>query len=126
MNEYSGLCPLGLTGLISLLSQGDSQESSPTPQFKNIISLHTILFMVQLPHLYMTTGNTIALTVQTFADKGMSLIFNTLSKFVIAFLPRIKHLLISWLQSPSAVILKSKKMKCVTISTFSPSICHEA
>ena len=117
---------MGLAGLISLLSQEDSQESSPTPQFQNIISLHSILFMVQLSHLYMTTGNTIALTVQTFADKGMSLIFNTLSKFVIAFLPRIKHLLISWLQSPSAMILKSKKMKCVTIYTFSPSICHEA
>ena len=73
----------------------------------------------------MTTGKTIALTSQTFVDKVMSLLFNMLSRLVIAFLPRSKHLLISWLQSPSAVILKPKKIKSVTVSVASPSICHE-
>ena len=80
---------------------------------------------VQLSHPYMTTGKTIALTLLTFVGKVMSLLFNTLSRFVIAFLPKRKDLLISWLQSPSAVILESKKIKSVTTSTFSPSICHE-
>ena len=81
--------------------------------------------MVQLFHPYMTTGKTIALTIQAFVGKVMSLLFNTLSRFVIAFLPRIKHLLISWLQSLSVVILEPKKIKSVTVSTFSLSICHE-
>ena len=81
--------------------------------------------MVQLSHPYMTTGKTIALTKQTFVSIVMSLLFNVLSRLVIAFLPRSKHLLISWLQSPSAVILEPKKIKSVTVSTFSPSICHE-
>ena len=82
-------------------------------------------FIVQLSHPYMTTGKTIALTRWTFVGKGMSLLFNMLSRLVIAFLPRNKHLLISWLQSPSAVILDPPKIKSVTISTVSPSICHE-
>ena len=81
--------------------------------------------MVQLSHPYMIIGKTIALTVQTFVDKVMSLLFNMLSRFVIAFLPRSKSLLISWLQSPSAVILEPKKIKAVTVSIVSPSICHE-
>ena len=81
--------------------------------------------MVQLSHPYMTTGKTIALTVCTFSGKLMSLLYNMLSIFVIAFLPRSKHLLISWLESPSAVILEPKKIKSVTVSTVSPSICHE-
>ena len=81
--------------------------------------------MIQLSHLYMTTGETIALTIQTFAVKMMSLHYNMLSRFVIAFLPRSKHLLISWLQLLSAVILEPKKIKSVTVSTFPPSICHE-
>ena len=76
--------------------------------------------MVQLSHLYMTTGKTIALTRWTFVGKVMSLLFNTLSRFVIAFLPKSKHLLISWLQSLSAVILEPKIMKSVTVSTVSP------
>ena len=71
------------------------------------------------------TGKTIALTIWTFVGKVMFLLFNTLSRFVIAFLPRSKHLLISWLQSPSTVILEPKKIKSVTVSTFSPSICHD-
>ena len=81
--------------------------------------------MIQLLHPYMTTGKTIALTIQAFVSKVMSLLFNTLSRFVIAFLPRIKHLLISWLQSLSVVILELKKIKSVTVSTFSLSICHK-
>ena len=75
-------------------------------------------FMVQLSHPYMTTGKTIALTIRTFASKVMSLFFNTPSRFVIAFLPRSKHLLISWLQSLSTVILEPKKVNSVTVSTF--------
>ena len=78
--------------------------------------------MVQLSHLYMTTGKTIALTMQTLVGKVMSLLFNTLSRFVIPFLPRSKSILISWLQSPSAVILEPKTIKSVTVSS---SICHE-
>ena len=81
--------------------------------------------MVQLSHPYMTTGKTIALTRQTFVCKVMSLLFNMLSRWVTTFLPRSKCHLISWLQSPSAVILKSKKIKSVTVSIVSPSICHE-
>ena len=81
--------------------------------------------MVQLPHPYMTTRKTIALTRQTFVGKVISLLFNTLSRLVIAFLPRSKCLLISWLQSPSAVILEPKKIKSVTDFIVSPSICHE-
>ena len=73
----------------------------------------------------MTTGNVIALTIQTFVSKVMSLFFNMLSRFVIAFLLRSKQLLISWLQSPSAVILEPKKIKSVTVSMVSPSVCHE-
>ena len=78
--------------------------------------------MVQLLHPYTTTGKTIALT---FVGRVMSLLFNTLSRFVIASLPKSKHLLISWLQSPSAVILEPKKIKSVTVSIVSPTICHE-
>ena len=78
--------------------------------------------MVQLSHPYLTTEKTIALTGQTFVDKVMSLLFNMLSRLVIAFLQRSKHLLISWLQSPSAVILEPPKIKSATVSTVSPSI----
>ena len=81
--------------------------------------------MVQLSHPYMTTGKTIALTRWTFVGKVMSLLFNVLSRLVIAFLPRNKHLLISWLQSPSAVIVDPRKIKSDTVSIASPSICHE-
>ena len=81
--------------------------------------------IVQLSHPHMITGKTIALTRWTFLGKVMSLLFNKLSKLVITFLPRSKHLLISWLQSPSAVILEPRKMKSVTVSPVSPSICHE-
>ena len=83
------------------------------------------LFMVQLSHPYMTTGKTIALTRWTFVDKVMSLLLNMLSRLVITFLPRNKRLLISWLQSPSAVTLEPKILKSIIVSTVSPSICHE-
>ena len=82
-------------------------------------------FIVQLSHPYMTTGKTIALTRRTFVGKIMSLLFNMLSRLVITFLPRSKRLLISWLQSPSAVIVEPPKIKSVTVSIASPSICHE-
>ena len=81
--------------------------------------------MVQLSHLYMTTGKNIPLTRQTFVDKVTSLLFNMLSRLVVTFLPRSKCLLISWLQSPSPVILEPKKIKSVTVSIVSPAIYHE-
>ena len=81
--------------------------------------------MVQLSNPYTTTGKNIALTRRTFVGKVKSLLFNILSRFVIAFLPRSKNLLISWLQSPSTVILEPRKIKSDTVSTVSPSICHE-
>ena len=95
-------------------------HSSKAPIF-----IHSAFFIVQLSHPYMTTGETIALTRQTFVGKVMSLLFNMLSRLVRAFLSRSKRLLISWLQSPSAVILEPKKIKSVTVSIVSPSICHE-
>ena len=81
--------------------------------------------MVQLSHPYMTTGKTMALNRWTFVGKMMSLLFNMLSRWVIAFLPRSKHLLILWLQSPATVILEPRKIKSATVFTISPSICHE-
>ena len=109
-----------IPGLISLLSKG----------FKSLLQQHSsasilqrsAFFMVQHSHLYMTTGNTIALTRWTFFGKAMSLLFNMLSRLVITLLQRSKRLLISWLQSPSAVILEPPKMKSDTVSTVSPSI----
>ena len=86
---------------------------------------HSASFIIQLSHPFMTTGKTIALTRWTFVGKVMSLLFNIRSRLVIAFLPRSQHLLISWLQSPSAVILEPPKIKSVTVSIVSPSLCHE-
>ena len=86
---------------------------------------HSAFFIIQLSYPYMTTGKTIALTRWTFVGKVISLLFNMLSRLVIAFLPRSKRLLISWLQSPSAVILEPKKMKSLTVSIVTPSICDE-
>ena len=106
--------------MISLQSK-DSQESSP----KASVLQCSAFCMVQLSHPYMTTGKTIALTKWTFVGKVLSLLFNMLSRLVIAFLPRRKYLLISWLQSPSAAILEPKKIMSVTISIVSPSTCHE-
>ena len=86
----------------------------------------SVFFIVQLSHPYVTAGKTVALTRQTFVGKAMSLLFNMLSRLVVTFLPRSKRLLISWLQSPSAVILEPKKIKSVTVSIVFPSIYHEA
>ena len=107
----------------------DSQECSPVPQFKSINSLVLSFLQVQLSHPYMTTKKNIALTRWTFVGKVIfllfNMLFNMLSRFIIAFLSRSKYLLISWLQSPSAVIWEPKKTKPVTVSIVSPSICHE-
>ena len=108
---------LAVQGSIRSLLQHHSSKAS--------ILWYSAFFMVQLSHPYMITGNTIALTVWTFIDKVTSVLFNMLSRFVIAFLPRSKHLLMSWLQSPSAVILEPPKINSVTVSIVSPSICHE-
>ena len=122
--------PLGLT-VSSPCNPRGSQESSPAQQLESISSLVNFFdafFIVELSHLYITTGKTIALTLWTFASKVMSLLFNMqvfVSTLVTAFLPGSKHLLISWLQSPSVVILEPKKRKSVTDSIFSLSICHE-
>ena len=91
---------------------------------KASILWHSVFFIVQLSHPYMATGKTIALTRQT-VGKVMSLLFNMLSRLVITFLPRSKRLLILWLQSPSAAILEPRKIKSVTVSIVSPSMCHE-
>ena len=85
----------------------------------------SVFFTVQLSHPYMTTGKTIALTRRTFVSNVMSLLFNMLSRLVIVFLPRSKRLSISWLQSPSTVILEPPKIKSLTVSIVSPSLCHE-
>ena len=112
--NIQGQFPLGLTDLMSLQSK-DSQESSPAPWFESINYL-------ALRFLY---GPNLTLTRWTFVDKVMSLLFNTLFAFTMAFLLRSKHLLISWLQSSSTVILEPKKIKSLAVSTLSPSICHE-
>ena len=125
-NEHSVLFPLGLTGLISLQSKGLSRVFSNTIfQKQKFFSAQPSFFTVQLSHPYMTTGKTIALTRRTFVGKVMSLLLNTLFRLVITFLPRSKGLLISWLQSPSAVILEPRKIKSDTVSTVSPCISHE-
>ena len=109
---------LAVQGTLKSLLQHHSSKAS--------ILRHSAFFIAQLSHPYMTTGKTIALTRQTFVGKVISLLFNMLSRLVIAFLPRSKHLLISWLQSLSAVILEPKNIiKSVTVSIVSPSICHE-
>ena len=117
--------PLGLTGLICLQYKGLLKGLHQHHNTKASILQCSAFFMVQLSHPYMTTGRSIALTRWTFASKIMSLLFNMLSRLVITFLPRSNCLLISWLQSPSAVILDPKKMKSVTVSIVSPSIFHE-
>ena len=107
--------------------QGTLSSLFQNPSSKASTVWHLAFFTVHLSQPYVTTGKTVAFTIWTFVHivAVMSLLFNTLSRFVIAFLPRSKHLLISWLQLPSAVILEPKKRKSVTTSTFSPSICHE-
>ena len=108
---------LAVQGTLKSLVQHHSSKSS--------ILQRSAFFVVQLSHPYRTTGKTIALTRWTFVGRVMSLLFNMLSRFVITFLPQSKHLLISWLQSPSAVILEPPKIKSDTASTVSPSTSHE-
>ena len=124
-NECSGLISFMIDWFDLLAVQGTLKSLLQHHSSKASIPRCSAFFMVQLSYPYMTTGKTIALTRQTFVGKVMSLLFNILSRFVIAFLPRSKCLLISWLQSPSAVILEPPKIKFVTISVVSPSVCYE-
>ena len=124
-NEYSGLISFRLDWLDLLAVQGTLKSLYKHHSSKASILQHSAFFIVQFSNPYMTTGKTIALTWWTFVDKVTSLLFNMLSGLVITFLPRSKCLLISWLESTSAVILELKKIKFVTISTVPPSICHE-
>ena len=124
-NKHPGLISFRMDWLDLLAVQGTlksllQHHSSKAPTFRR-----SGFFTVQLSHPYVTTGKTIAVTRQSFVDKVMSLLFNMLSRLVITFLPRNKCLLISWLQSPSTVILEPKKIKSDTVSTVSPSISHE-
>ena len=124
-NEYSGLISFRMNSLDLLAVQGTLKSLLQHHSSKASILGHSAFLIVQLTHPYMTIGRTIALTRWTFAGKVMSLLFNMLSRLVIAFLPRSKHLWISWLQSPSAVILEPPKIKSVTVSIVFSSICHE-
>ena len=117
-NEYSGLISFRMDWLDLLAVQGTLKSLLQHHNLKASSLQCSAFFMVQLSHPYMTTGKTIALIRQTFVGKVMSLLFNVLSRLVTAFLPRSKHLLISWLQSPSAVILEPSKIKCVTVSIY--------
>ena len=122
-NEYSGLISFRMDWLDLLAVQGILKSLLQHHSSKASILRCSAFFIVQLSHPYMTTGKTIALTKWTFVGKVMSLLFNMLSRLVTPFLPRTKQLLLSWLQSPSAVILEPPKIKSDTVSTVSPSIC---
>ena len=124
-NEHPGLISFRMDWLDLLAVQGTCKSLLQHHSSKASIVLRSAFFIVQLSHPYMTTGRTIALTRRTFVDKVMSLLFNMLSRLVITCLSGSNHLLISWLQSPSAVILEPRKIKSATVSTVSPSICHE-
>ena len=124
-NEHPGLVSFRMDRLDLLAVQGTLKSLLQHHSSKASVLQHSAFFIVQLSHPYMTTGKTIALTKWTFCGKVMSLLFNMLSRLVINFLPRSKGLLISWLQSPSTVILEPPKIKSVTVSIVSPSICHE-
>ena len=124
-NEYPGLISFGIDWFDLLAVQGTLKSLLQCHSSKASILWHSAFVMVQLSHAYLTTGETIALTTGIFVGNVMSLLFNMLSRLVIAFLPRNKRLLILWLQSPSAVILEPKKIKSVIISIDSPSICYE-
>ena len=123
--EHPGPISFRMDWLDLLAVQGTLKSLLQHYSSKASIFHCSAFFMVQLSHPYVTTGKTIALTRWTFVSKVMSLLFNTLSRLVIVFLPRSKCLLISWLQSPPAVILEPNKIKSVTVSIVSPSICHE-
>ena len=124
-NEYLGLISFRMDWLDLLAVQGTLKSLFQHHSSKPSILQHSAFFIVQLSHPYMTTGKTTALTRQIFVGKVMSLLFNMLSRLDITFLPRSKRLLIPWLQSPSAVILEPPKLKSLTVSIVSLSICHE-
>ena len=124
-NEHPGLISFRMDWLNLLAVQGTLKSLFQHHSSKASILRRSAFFTVQLSHPYMTTGTTIALTRRTFVGKVMSLLLNMLCRLVITFLPRSKHLLISWLQSPSAVILEPPKIKSYTVPTVSPSISHE-
>ena len=124
-NEHLGLISFRMDWLDLLAVQRTLKSLLQHHSSKASILRRSAFFMVQLSHPYMTTGKTIALIRWTFVGKVMSLLFNMLSRLDITFLPRSKCLLISWLQSSSTVILESLKIKCVTVSIVSPSICHQ-
>ena len=124
-SEYSGLISSRMDWLDLLAVQGTLKSLLQHHSSKASILQCSVFFIVQLSHPSVTTGKTIALTKWTFVGKLMSLLFNMLSRLVIAFLPRSKCLLISWLQSQSSVILEPPKIKSDTVSTVSPSTCHE-
>ena len=124
-NEHPGLVSFRMDWLDLLAGQGTLKSLLQHHSSKASILQHSAFLTVQLSHPYMTTGKTIALTRWIFVGKVLSLLFNMLSRLVITFLPRSKRLLISWLQSPSTVILEPPKIKSDTVSTVSPSICHE-
>ena len=124
-NEHSGLISIRIDRLDLLEVQGALKSLLQHHSLKASILQCSAFFMVWFSHPYMTIGITIALTRWTFVGKVMSLLFNMLSRLVIAFLSRSKHLLILWLQSPSAVILEAPKIKSLTVSIVSPSIGHE-
>ena len=117
-NEYSGLISFRMDCLDLLAVQGTLKSLLQHHSSKASILRCSAFFIVQLSHLYMTTGKTMALTRRIFVGKAMSLLLNMLSRFVIVFLPRGKHLLISWLRSPSAVILEPPKIKCHCFHCF--------
>ena len=123
--EYAGLISFNIDWFDILAVQGTLRSLFQHHSLKAPVLWCSALFMVQLSHPYITTGKTIALTRWTVAGKVMPLLLNMLSRLFITFLPRSKHLLVSWLQSPSAVILEPPKLKSVTVSTVSQSICHE-
>ena len=124
-SEHPGLISFRMDWLDLLAVQGTLRSLFQHHSSKASILRCSAFFIVQLSHSYMTTGKTTALTRRTFVGKVMSLLFNMFSRLVITFLPRSKHLLISWLQSPSAVILEPRKIKSATVSTVSLPICHE-
>ena len=124
-NEYLGFISFRIDWFDLLAVQGTFKSLLQHHSSKASILWHSVFFMVQCSHPKMTTGKTVALSIWTFFGKVMSLLLNMLSRLVIAFLPRNMHLLISWLQLPSEVILEPKKIKTVTVSIVSPSICHE-
>ena len=124
-NEYSGLISFRIHWFDLLAAQETLKSLLQHRSSKASVLWCSAFFIVQLSHPYMTSGKTIALTRRTFVGKVMSLLFNMLSRLVIAFIPRGKHLLISWLHSPPAVILESPKIKFLTVSIVFPSIYHE-